>query len=209
MILSTVVNITITPLSWAKDNSLASFFDALHLPCLESFSIHHTVPVADYWRSPQEPRFWPQNEFISLLRRSQCRLHSVILDNRAMNESQLLDVLRMIPTVVTLQLTCDPIDRDSMITDEVFRALTYFPVPDLLVEPDVFLPNLIRVKLTLGEFIDAEVFCKFVASRWLPDGQHEVACLESVIITDKSEFGLEFQARLQAFRCAGLKIYAQ
>ncbi|KII84432.1 hypothetical protein PLICRDRAFT_365336 [Plicaturopsis crispa FD-325 SS-3] len=154
-------------------SSLASLFDILTLPALESIILRFpTVPI-------EEAPTWCQGPFIACLQRSACKLTHFTLKSARISDADFLECLRHMPLLETLTVVA--YGRETIITDHVVRALTY---------SDEGVPQGICPRLSgiiFGSFSVGTtdgLIGDMVESRWVEDGPEGVdtipACLTNV-----------------------------
>jgi hypothetical protein len=147
---------------------------------------------------------WPQRDFETFVRRSQCEITSLDLDEMPLSDTQALSLLRALPTICTLLIEDSRFmaedDKQLTITSTLVAALGVFngtrnPFETRGVE--VLLPNLeslvLRSRCTpsgseaSADLLDDKILADTIKSRWVPDTTFasifKVKCLQSCSIT--------------------------
>lgn len=91
------------------------FLDTLILPCLIQLEI-------DFVDVKLEPTIWPRTQVTSLVTRSSCRVQSLILRNKIILETDLVECCQCIPSLRHLLVTGNGGKRTPMRTLELVRA---------------------------------------------------------------------------------------
>lgn len=123
-----------------------TFFDHVTLPMLDRLKLTYKVTV--------EP--WPQSSFLSLVSRSSFNLRALTLEWAEMSETQLLECLRKLPSLVELH-----IEFESFPCDTILDALRFVTDAD-----QNLLPRLEHFKLDVSYGDFDESFVSMVESRW-------------------------------------------
>lgn len=176
-------------------DSLSLIFTSLTLPSLTELMIHNYG----------DERFigkWPQRDFETFVRRSQCEITSLNLDEMPLSDTQALSLLRALPTICTLIIEDSRLmlkDTNQLtITSTLVKALGVFNGTQSLFEArhvEVLLPNLenlvlrslsIQPNASTG-MLDDKILADMIKSRWVPDTTFasisKVKCLKSCFIT--------------------------
>ncbi|KAF9060814.1 hypothetical protein BDP27DRAFT_394175 [Rhodocollybia butyracea] len=173
-------------------DSLTLIFTSLTLPSLAELMVYNY----------DNDRFlgkWPQRDFETFVRRSQCEITSLHLDEMPLSDTQALSLLRALPTICTLTIEDSRLmlknDKQVTITSTLVEALGVFngirnPFETRGVE--VLLPNLeslvLRSRSTPStDLLDDKILVDMIKSRWVPDTTFasiaKVKCLKSCSIT--------------------------
>jgi hypothetical protein len=183
---------------------LGPFFDQLTLPALRHLIIAFRVDVT-----------WANAHFMEFLSRSNCSLETLVLQNAAISQDELMQCLRMVqPTLTHLEVKTW---HSSVIKDDILKLFRDEGVENTEA---CLCPNLQVIKF-LGGAIEASdcVLSDMVKSRWClypidleppPNSTHGVARLDLIefeFITDSRSSGHSTDlARLKELRDDGLRM---
>ena len=158
----------------STEENMASLFDMLVLPKLQSLSI---VSTCDY-KTNQEDTYWSAHQLPALISRSSALITSFKLDDIWMPPGDLIALLRSMPALTDLFICELSIEDDpSVLTDEFFLNLHCHR------DRQPLLTNL--TSLTLFGFdlsFTMRIFVEAIQSRWIPSSlaEDEVACIRTV-----------------------------
>lgn len=181
--------------STENDDGLDDLFNCLVTPLLTHLRIEYT-----------ELAPWAQSPFVSFLHRSACALRELHLFNIPLTDVQLVECLRMVPSLVELIVHNHNFDSTATtITITLLQQLIYEPskAKSLLVAPRL------QVITFEGAFtVDSQIFRRMVASRWRihADSTFEVARLRTVKLKMLGSLGPVTRARLEIYKNEGLEL---
>jgi len=143
---------------------LGRVFDCFTLPVARELSIHATG------------QYFPEFNFISLVSRSSCSLQSLSLSNLKLGGRQLINCLRVIPSLQKLSLRHVLTD-----IDQVFReSEPYYSLTSSSSSTPYLIPNLKSFEWIGHFYSDCTLLVSFLRSRWEADALPGIARLESV-----------------------------
>lgn len=182
--------------------------DELTLPMLQTFSLTCNTAAFDdsdddaFSPLPHRNReiglcWWPRRAFMSLLQRSSCHLETLIIQDYAIRDIDLIDILHVVPTLTTLKIR-EPGAAYSIVTRRVLRELTRSRGRRTLA------PRLAHMDFTVGFYDERDLYDMF-ESRWSSRSMNspqsfEIAALEFFQL--QTTDGL---TRVRALRDGGLK----
>lgn len=189
---------------------LGPLFKSITFPSLTSIAINCLVGD-DYTQSS-----WMHDPFMTMLSRSHCQLEQFTLQNLELSESQLLQILELMPALTSITIHDREDVAQSVFTDTLLRRLAHSISPASYsneASPNKLLPNLTRIDFAPSpSFSDYQVLADMIASRWAPAPEYSsrsctVACLEQVTLRFANELHAEIVARLRNFNRKGLSVW--
>ncbi|KAE9406061.1 hypothetical protein BT96DRAFT_915559 [Gymnopus androsaceus JB14] len=151
---------------------------------------------------------WPEESLHGFITRSSFHLSTLCIKSIPLSDSNLIDLLRRLPSLLHLTIDDSKMPRaassttPSPITPHLIQGLHAFPSVALSSE-SALVQKLQSLELTFsGTDFDEESFVDMVSSRWLADNEHDgygpsstgtslnsdvgTACLRSVVLKFKN-----------------------
>lgn len=190
-----IQSLNITMSHYTKLFELCRIYRAFTLPCLRSFSV-----------TSRHSQAWPQELFVRMLERSSCPLETLCFGRIAIVDSELLDILRLVPTITTLQINeCREgwAGQYPTITNDFLQALTHSSGEITLA------PRLSHIDFTVGPYFDNTALFDMIESRWTaasvdPAQSGGIAALEFLRI-----HMMDGCTRLRELKFGGVKVVLQ
>ncbi|KAK7442982.1 hypothetical protein VKT23_015926 [Stygiomarasmius scandens] len=188
--------------------SLKGIFSSLTLPALKRLVISGDTSTAPR-TSSRQPNWgvslnsaetkWPHKIFSEFMIRSRCSLSFLSLDQVPITDSEALSILRLMPTLTSLDIRERPIpisgprnhEAGVIVTDRFLKNL-HILIPELGFgngnedgQGHSLLPQLRNLELrAIGAHFSIDEFAEMVISRWLPNPSYSaqigVGCIRMV-----------------------------
>ena len=181
--------------------NFGNVFNGLMTPALSELRIESQY---------QNPVQWAQPQFVSFLSRSACALRKLDLDGIPISDFQLIEILRMLPSLVELVINDDQVTPRS-VTNILLQQLTHRP-PNVRSLP-LLSPQLQSINFQ-GRFeVDSQIFGDMVTSRWrihesmgADDLTFEITRLKTMMWKLCGSLDEETRARLKKYSDEGLEL---
>lgn len=162
---------SLTDLRIATEVDLAPFLDRLYIPSIRVLDIEH-----------MGPRFtWTDNVLVSLLSRSNVHtLEKMVLTNLSMDDSELLECIRLAPSLMELKLFVWQNVNARYITDHLIRCLT---IGSESHSADGILAPKLKALMLSGDLfptVSITLYEEMIRSRWGAERIQSAAELEAV-----------------------------
>lgn len=128
------------------------FFDALTLPALRCIEFGARANEA------------PHRQLVSLVQRSGCMMQKLVLEHVDMDDTDLMDILRAMPTLTDFRIIIMGIDHGRTMSNRLLHMLTP-QHPDLRGQITL-LPNLEILDFEAPFIYEEDAMVNFLTSRW-------------------------------------------
>ncbi|KAG7097521.1 hypothetical protein E1B28_004864 [Marasmius oreades] len=148
--------LSLTIIHWER---LSMFFTSVSLPSLTEIELKLSY---EFDKSP-----WPSEDFIEMIKGSQCSLRRIKLQLCPLSDTYLLELFRLSPELE--EFAFEEVTWMTCFTPRLFFILTLSPGPEELPKPPLLLPKLTRLSVhgmkTWDESDMAEIGSTMVESR--------------------------------------------
>lgn len=176
------------------DDGLEDLFNCLVTPLLSDLRIEY---------SDLGP--WAQAPFISFLHRSTCALRQLHLIDIPLTDVQLIECLRMVPSLTELVIRGHDLEPTvpGTITNSLVQQLIYEPSK---VKSLPMVPQLHAITFEGPFTVDGQILRRMIASRWKIDVAQmpKIARLKTVKLKMDGDLGPVTRARLEIYKNEGL-----
>ncbi|KAF8640846.1 hypothetical protein AX17_000494 [Amanita inopinata Kibby_2008] len=177
-----------------------------HQECVGVLFDSMNLPALQHLRFGARANDVPHGQLISLVQRSGCLLKKLVLEHIDMDDTNLMAILRLVPTLTEFRITIMGIDHGRTMTNRLLHMLT--PLHPILEGKTCLLPRLETMNFEAPFIYEEDAMVDLLGSRWRQTGgDPSCARLQHATITNNgSSVENDMSRRVQPLIDKGMKV---